>query len=310
MKITGLVLVILLMMAAACSPEQSVTPGEAAPERTEPAAPAEPPAAITEGLQTPESVLHDEEQDVYFISNINGAPLEADGNGFISRVTAEGMQVDLKWIDGESDAVELDAPKGMGIVGDELWVTDITRVRRFDRRTGAPRGEIPLPGTTFVNDLAAAGNVAWVSDTGMRAGGDDFVPSGTDAIYRIDAEGTVRQIATGDTLNRPNGVAVNGDQVWVVTFGSNELYRLENGDKQDVTTLPQGSLDGLVRLADGTMLVSSWDAGAVFRGRTGAEFQPLVENLDAPADIGYDTKRNLLLIPHFNENRVSFHRVE
>src|SRR6476469_729042 len=58
------------------------------------------PTAITEGLQTPESVFYDADQDVYYISNINGAPLDVDDNGYISRVNAETMKVEAKWIDG------------------------------------------------------------------------------------------------------------------------------------------------------------------------------------------------------------------
>src|SRR5438270_14091012 len=47
------------------------------------------PAQITSGLQTPESVLYDADQDVYFISNINGQPLDADNNGYVSRVKTD-----------------------------------------------------------------------------------------------------------------------------------------------------------------------------------------------------------------------------
>ena len=42
------------------------------------------------GFATPESVLHDEAADVYLVSNINGEPLEEDGNGFISRLSPDG----------------------------------------------------------------------------------------------------------------------------------------------------------------------------------------------------------------------------
>src|SRR5687768_9580517 len=55
------------------------------------------------GFATPESVLHDPLSDSYFVSNINGSPLEADDNGFISLLTPEGQVANLKWIDGASD---------------------------------------------------------------------------------------------------------------------------------------------------------------------------------------------------------------
>lgn len=305
MRITGAVfMMVTVAMLAGCARET---------ERPEPASPKpaenttrQVPEPIVEGLQTPESVLYDPEQDVYYISNINGAPLEADGNGFISRVSAGNMHVDLKWIDGGAEHVELDAPKGMGIVGDELWVTDITRVRRFARKSGAPRGEIPVPGSTFLNDIATAGDVAFVSDSGLTP---EFGSSGTDSIHRISRDGSVEAVAQGDDLGHPNGLMADGETLWVVTFGSGELYRLTNGERADAVKLPAGSLDGLVRLDDGSLLISSWDASALFRGTAGGTFEPVLENLDAPADIGYDSKRNLVLVPHFNENRVSLHRL-
>lgn len=259
-----------------------------------------------EGFQTPESVLYDADQDVYFVSNINGQPVAADDNGFISRVNAETLQVDMKWIDGAKPDVTLNAPKGMAIVGDDLWVSDLTNVRKFDRQTGAAKGAIELKGTTFLNDLASDGTTAYVSDSGLKAGAGGFEPTGTDAIWQITGS-KAKKYASGTDLNRPNGVAVIGGKVWVVTFGSHELYPIENGKKGPPTTLPKGSLDGLVVLNDGSLAVSSWDGKAVYRGKPGETFQAVVENVDSPADLGYDTRRNRLLIPHFVENQVTIH---
>lgn len=299
-------LIVCLALTLGCAEEAPVEPadpGTAERAVTEEAGP----ATLSEGFSTPESVLYDADGDVYYVSNINGAPLEENGRGYISRITASDRNVESRWIDGEADGVTLNAPKGMALVGDELWVTDITTVRRFDRQSGAPRGEIRIEGAMFLNDLASAdGSAAYVSDSGLRASADGFEPTGSDAVYRIDRDGAVEQIASGENMNRPNGLAVRNSEVWVVTFGANELYRLDNGEKADVQNLPAGSLDGLVLLDDGSLLISSWEAGAVFRGREGS-FETVIENVDSPADIGYDTRRNLVLVPHFMDDQVSIH---
>ena len=53
----------------------------------------------------------------------------------------------------------------------------------------------------------------------------------------------------------------------MVTFGSGELYRLSaKGQKEAAVKLPKGQLDGIVTLEGGSVLVSSWEAQAVFRG--------------------------------------------
>lgn len=266
------------------------------------------PVEITQGFSTPESVLYDAVQDVYFVSNINGDPFGADDNGFISRVNAESLQVESKWIDGSKPDITLNAPKGMAIVGDELWVSDITSVRKFNRSTGAPAGALAIRGATFLNDLASDGSTAYVSDSGLKSEGGQFVGSGTDGVWQITGTQSKR-LASGSDLSRPNGLAVVGGSVWVASFGANELYQIQNGKKANVTTLPQGGLDGLVALSDGTVLVSSWDGKAVYRGSPGGTFIAVVENVDTPADLGYDTRRRRLLLPHFNGNKVTIHEI-
>src|SRR3990172_7489526 len=194
------------------------------------------------GFQTPESVLYDAAEDVYLVSNINGSPTAADGNGFISRIGPEGQVLALKWIDGTVSGVTLHAPKGMAIVGDTLYVADITAVRMFDRRTGQPKGSVAVPGATF-----------------PRVGGGN----------------------AGDFCGLGPG-----------------------GQGGIVRRLPAGGLDGVEALPGGVLLVSSWGASAVFRVAADGRAEAVVSNVRSPADIGYDRKRNRVLIPLFQDNRI------
>jgi sugar lactone lactonase YvrE len=260
-----------------------------------------------EGFQTPESIRYDPDSDLYLVANINGAPLAMDGNGFISRVKPDGTIAELQWIDGTKDGVTLSAPKGMALSGGVLYVADVTHLRKFDQKTGAPKGEIEIAGATFLNDVATGPDgTVYVSDSGLQQGEKGFEPSGTDAVYRIDAEaGTAKAIAKGKELDRPNGLFVDEAGVWVVTFGAGELYRIgSDGKRADLHKLPAGSLDGIVGLPDGRLLISSWATKTVYRGPKHGPFKPLVERVSAPADIGYDTKRNRLLIPRFNDHII------
>ena len=72
---------------------------------------------------------------VYFVANINGSPLGKDGNGFISRLTRDGKVDSLKFIAGGRGGAVLNAPKGMAISGDTLWVADIDAARAFHKRS-------------------------------------------------------------------------------------------------------------------------------------------------------------------------------
>ena len=263
------------------------------------------------GFATPESVLHDEAADVYLVSNINGHPLQPDGNGFISRVSPSGEVLELKWIDGEAEGTTLNAPKGMAIVGDVFYVTDITVVRMFDRVTGGPLGEIAVEGATMLNDLAPASDGGvYLTDAGFQLAADGgFEPSGTDAVYHIAANGDVHTLIADPGLGAPNGVIeVDGD-VWVVTFVSGELFRLVDGERVDVTPVAKGSLDGIVLVGD-RLFISSWGSQGVHAGEPGGEFPAVVTAVQSPADIGYDATRNVIMIPLFQLNEVRIVPVE
>lgn len=257
------------------------------------------------GFATPESVHHDTMQDLYFVSNINGDPLAADDNGFISRVSTEGV-VDLKWIDGASPGVTLNAPKGLATVGAFLFVADINTVRWFDRLTGEPVGQLEVPGATFLNDVAAhPDGMVYFSDSGLRAGASGLEPSGTDAIYRINPDLSLDTLITGPELGRPNGLALSGDTLYVVSFGSGEFYRIDNGARANVVKLPKGGLDGLA-IRDGLVFMSSWEGECIYRGFLDGELWEAFAGLPAPADIGHDIFRHRLLIPLFQANELKF----
>jgi SMP-30/Gluconolactonase/LRE-like region len=261
------------------------------------------------GFKTPESVMYNAKEDVYLVSNINvdGVPTKKDNNGFISKLAPDGTVLNLKWIAGGANEVTLNAPKGMAIVGNTLYVTDLDTVRKFDLTTGKTIGEIPIEGTSFLNDLAAGPDgTVYVSDTGLVADEKGIGPSGTDAVYKISPADKVSLIAKGKELTLPNGLEVlaNG-KLLVVTFGSSEIYTLDaDGKRGDLQKMPAGSLDGVITLSDGRLVISSWETNSLYTLSPDGKVDVLAKDLPSPADIGYDTKRERVLVPIFQEDRV------
>jgi sugar lactone lactonase YvrE len=257
------------------------------------------------GFAQPESVLYDADNDRYLVSNINGKPGDKDNNGFISVLSPDGSVTTLKWIEGGKDKVKLNAPKGLAIADGVLYAADIDVVRKFDLKTGAPKGNIAFPGATFLNDLASGpdGKV-YVSDSGIKLTDKGPEPTKTDAVYVI-SKGAPKALAKGTDLGNPNGLVMTDKGLVVVTFGSGEVYRLDDkGKKQDVSKPPQGALDGVVALGD-SLLVSSWQAAAVYKGTLGgSNWEVVLGDQKSPADIGYDTKRGRLLVPRMQEDTV------
>jgi hypothetical protein len=288
------------------APQSASSAAPPAAEAPKPAAPA-PVVTFTGGFQKPESAVYDAEADRYLVSNINGVGLAKDNNGFISVLSPEGQVTELKWIEGGKKKVTLDGPKGLVIVKGILYASDITAVRMFDLKTGAPKGEIQIAGSTSLNDIAAApdGKI-YVSDTGKKIGADGktLEPNGQDAIYVIE-KGKAKVFSKNTELGEPNGILwTDKGLVAVTNDDSGEIYRLDSKAKRlDITKMPAGNLDGLLALND-SLLVTSWKASAIFRGKLGGTFDVALSGLNAAADIGYDTKRSRLLVPLLKDNTV------
>lgn len=255
-------------------------------------------------FMSPESVLHHDSADVYLVSNINGAPTATDDNGFISRLSPEGEVLELRWIDGENDEVELDAPKGMALVAGTLFVADISNVRLFDVETGEQKGSIEIEGSSFLNDVAAgADGAVYVTDTGI---GPDFQPTGNAAVYRVSEDGSSEQLIASEELGMPNGVAVSesGELVVVTLETPGRIIRISDGEVEQVQEMSAGGFDGVVIVGDDELLVSSWSASAVLLVEPDGSATPVLEEVSSPADIDFDSGRGRVLIPLLEGNQV------
>jgi len=255
------------------------------------------------GFSTPESVEFYEAGDVYLVSNINGSPFAADGNGFISKLDPNGNIIDLAWIDGSKKGVTLNAPKGMAVVGENLFVADIDHVRIFELPSGRQIKSIAIDGSTFLNGITPGeGDCVYVTDSGYKEG---FKPSGTDAVYKVCSDGTYETILRDENLGHPNGILEDDGSIIVVTLGSGEVFRIDASGKRTILSKPPtGGLDGLVKTKDDRIILSSWGGSAIYEMKNDGTFTVLADSLESPADLGVDLKRNRLLVPLFNKNEV------
>ncbi len=301
-----------VVLCIACTKSADTTPA-AASAAVEPAMK----MGETGGMKVPESVKYDADMDVFFVSNINGNPSEKDGNGFIVVVRADSTSITRILVEsgkasGGGPAITLDAPKGLAITGDTLWVADISTVHAINKRTGAKVADIPIAGSTFLNDVAVGPDGAiYVTDTGIAfdAKGNISHP-GVNRIFRISGR-KVSTVAEGDSLNNPNGLTWDaGNQRWLLAaFGGKDVQTLVPGSKYPTKLVSgPGQYDGIEQLADGRILVSSWADSAVHMIKNGTMTR-YVTNVSAPADIGVDTKRNILAIPRFNDGKVEYYLI-
>jgi DNA-binding beta-propeller fold protein YncE len=270
--------------------------------------PAKPVLAFSVELKTPYAALYDPADDTYLVSSVNGFVTDADNNGYVSKLSPDGKisRGKGKWIEGGHGKVTLNAPTGLALFDDKLWVADIDTLRIFDRRSGAPIDEIKIPGATFLCGLRASpdGSKLYVTDQAMRMAEEGLSRTLTDAVYTVDRVKRVTVVAKSPELHRPSDVVVMGDKTWVVGSAGGELYTLDAaGAKGNVQAITEGTLGGILSVGD-DLFVGSWKGKALLRGRPGAPFRIFAEALEGPTLLALDTKRSRLLVPLLRQNAM------
>jgi hypothetical protein len=240
-------------------------------------------------MRTCESVLFDEDRQVLFVACINGAPSEKNGTGYIARLKPDGTIETAEWVTG------LNAPKGMGLHGKMLYVTDIDQVVVIDIELGQISKKIDIPGASFLNDISIDSD-----------GTVYFSDSDTGWLWKYaDGEATP-WIKEG--LDRPNGLFVEESRVLLASSGSSDLKIIDKaaGTLETVTT-EIGAGDGVEFTGEkGHYIVSSW-LGEVFMVFHDFSKVTLLKTSDQKinsADIGFNVKEKMVYIPTFYDNRV------
>ena len=257
------------------------------------------------GLAQPESVVVDPATGAIYVSNIVGAVMQKDGNGFIAKLSGDGKILTKQWVKG------LDAPTGLALHDRTLYVADVDQLVEINAASGEIVKRYPAKGATFLNDVAIdPDGTVYVSDT----------PSNT--IWRLK-DGSFEPWIADDKLNGPNGLLVQGDMLVVASLGKipgvgqkQELAGLSliSLKDQSVTKLgdgrPIGNLDGLELLQPGVYLVTDWAAGALYRVDAKGKAQQLIDLNQGSADLTYLPDKKIVLIPMMLDNTLVAYRLD
>lgn len=243
-------------------------------------------------LTTSESVCYNPDGPYYFVSCINGNPLDKDGNGFISIVDPSGEISIQKWATG------LNAPKGMGILNTSLFVTDIDRLVEISIESGKILRTYPVEGAVFLNDISIS-----------KEGQVYFSDMSTSIIHKLE-KGIVSTWLKDDELVGTNGLYCEDTELLIGT--RNGIYAVRYEDKRIWHLVPDtGGIDGLEADNYGNYIISDW-AGKVQLVST--ENEPIIlldtsnKGINA-ADIEFIKEKNILLVPTFGDNRVTAYEI-
>jgi sugar lactone lactonase YvrE len=227
-------------------------------------------------------------------------PMAKDGDGTIATIDAAGNVQNMAFVSG------LDSPKGMGVRDGILYVSDIDSVKAIDLSTGTVTATYMGQGVAFLNDVTiGTDGTVYVSDTFGNA------------VYKVEGAG-LTLVAQGADLAGANGlmpgpegkllVANLGDVSggfenivpgWAVTLdlatGMVEPYG---------ATEPPGVLDGIVSDGKGGVILTDNAAGTVLHQMPGGAPEIIATIASGAADLDYDGKAGVIVVPITPEGRV------
>jgi DNA-binding beta-propeller fold protein YncE len=278
MKTQVFTFVLLLILTAACG--QPKKPGNRMAKQWE----------TGSGLKTTESVLYDAATGIIYVSNVDGNPSAKDGSGFIATLSIDGKILKADWVKG------IDAPKGMGILNNHLFVSNIDEVVEIDITTATIVNRYTITDSKFLNDIA----------TDPKTGKIFITDSGTGQVYVLQ-NGQVSLWLQGPMFKGANGLFLNDSLLYIGTdIGIFQAVTDSDKVKLCVSNDNKGEVDGLYITSEGKFIFSDW-TGSVFIASLDGKPELLINTSDQKinaADFGIISSKKMILIPTFFDNKV------
>ncbi len=227
---------------------------------------------------SPESAIYDEKRDVVYVSNVAG--YEENGLGYIAAVGLDGALKDTRWLEG------VNAPTGMAISGDTLYVADFNRLVEIDIPSAAVRAVYDAPDDN-----------PGLNDVTISSAGDVFVSaSAISTIYRLEVGGLKRWVS-GDALQYANGVFADDRHLYVAGYYLRRIGLATReiepfGDDAQLVDLESIETDG----GDGFFVTRIGEKPIAHVSAEGVVTDILARAVFT-ADIDYIVERKLLLAP-------------
>ena len=254
---------------------------------------------IINGFSMPESVTSDGKR--FFVSNQGQDVFSKDGDGFISEISKDGKIIKQKFVPQNG---VLNAPKGMTVAENVLYVADLDRIVGFDLNTRKIVLEITIPEAKVLNDICRL-EKGFIAITETVSGN----------IYKVNTKTNTVEII--GNLPTANGIAYNPntEQLVVCTNGKsygdgNVFIKSKNENFKELPNIANGFFDGIEFTDDNNLLISDWVTFPV-KGfgkiwtynlqKQQAEFQFIEES---GADIFYDHTAHKIWIPQMFQNKV------
>ena len=241
--------------------------------------------ATAQNFASPECIRWDPVNSHYLVSNVAGYILSVDPETLDRTEFAN---------DG------LRGPKGMVVVGDVVYVTDLTEVEGFSLVDGSQVFHLAVTGSAFLNGITAdKDGILYAADT----------DKGT--VFKIDPATATASVLASSNLTGINGVFYDeeNNRLIAVLWKTNApvtSVSLADGSVTVLLETTYSNLDGITRDNCGNYYFSSWGTNTVYVTSNDFADAPTAfyTGLSGPADIFFDEITQELWVPKFNANAI------
>lgn len=248
-------------------------------------------------LNQPESILYDEQNDLYIISNIgsqggpDGKILTMDKNGNLDIVIESG----------------LNDPKGMVLIEGKIYATDVNSIAIIDYGAKSLLKKIEIGSSMFLNDICYDGdNFLYITETQLNQ------------IYKFNLKTEeVTALNAHGQIDKPNGIIYEKEQnrLAFVSFREKSPIQAIDLETLNVSVLKQTEfdyLDGIAKDREGNYYISSWgntnpNQGKIYKYKSDFSGDMVVlSDLSGPADIFFNPFTDTLAVPNMTTNSISY----
>jgi len=235
-------------------------------------------------IPIPESILPDFGNHILYVSLINGGGWVSDGIGGIGKLSIDGKHFDSTWITG------LNAPKGLGRFGNNMYAADISEVVVIDIKKGKVIKKIPIEHANGLNDITVdSKGIVYVSDSRQSR------------IWRIEKDVPTLYL---DSMKGVNGLKAIGENLYIAE-GRHFIKADKNKNIKKIAEMPQ-SIDGVEPVGNGGFILTAW-SGYIFYLTASRDIETLLDSHNEKmntADLAFDKAKKILYVPTFNAKKV------
>ncbi|MCK9556690.1 MAG: SMP-30/gluconolactonase/LRE family protein [Candidatus Cloacimonetes bacterium] len=235
-------------------------------------------------LNKPESVAYDSVGERFLISNVgDGSIVAMDNQGQYSEFIKEGFE----------------APKGLLLVGDLLYVTDPAQIHVVSVSEAKIIESYPINDAVGLNDIAMDEyGKLYITDT----------PGNSVFVY--DPQSKTQQRISHELISAPNGIIYDRPRWQMFIVGNKEQSPILSLDTRDMSVsifkdTMYSNLDGIAIDDLGRIYFSSWKEQMIIEiPQEQNRFITDLKGYDSAADIYYHLPSNELIVPMLKQNKI------